>query len=209
MPVDAALVRKWVTARSVARDLPPPTPDRGGLRVDTNSAAETCRWIFPAKTVGLRELADEIVSPGYLLKLCGTEGEMRGELPARWSFQERRYLMLCERPSYPAVELPAGYRLDFTQSGNTARARILSPAGELAASGYSAEAAGAFIFDRIETARQHRRRGLATALMARLEQACASTGAKRVLVATEDGRKLYASLGWTIVSPYTTAAIDG
>ena len=48
MAVSAALVSDWLTARSLARGLPPPIADRGGLRVDVGSDAEISRWVFAA-----------------------------------------------------------------------------------------------------------------------------------------------------------------
>jgi hypothetical protein len=35
-----------------------------------------------------------------------------------------------------------------------------------------------------------------------------SPTARRVLVATEDGRALYSTLGWTVLSPYSTVVIN-
>lgn len=88
-------------------------------------------------------------------------------------------------------------------------ARITAPDGVLAASGHAAEAAGVFIYDRIETAPEHRRRGLGGIVMNALNAHRKSTNAPELLVATEDGRRLYASLGWTVLSPYSTAVTAG
>jgi GNAT superfamily N-acetyltransferase len=87
-------------------------------------------------------------------------------------------------------------------------ARILGRDGELAASGFAAETEAAFVYDRIVTEPPHRRRGLATALMQALGSARHGDQSRQVLVATEEGRPLYAAMGWTLKSYYTTAAID-
>ena len=69
------------------------------------------------------------------------------------------------------------------------------------------EAAGVFVYDRIETAPAHRRRGLGRAVMAALADARRSRAASQVLVATDDGRALYARLGWSVYSTFATAVI--
>jgi predicted GNAT family N-acyltransferase len=84
---------------------------------------------------------------------------------------------------------------------------IFSDDGRLAASGYAAETSEAFIYDRIVTDAYHRRKGLGHAVMATLRSAKRNSANPELLVATEDGKALYSTLGWRIVSPYSTAAV--
>lgn len=86
-------------------------------------------------------------------------------------------------------------------------ARVFTDAGALAASGYAAETNDVFVYDRIITDPDHRRRGLGRALMLTLHDARHNLSATELLVATEDGRTLYSALGWTTISPYSTASI--
>ena len=66
------------------------------------------------------------------------------------------------------------------------------------------------VFDRIRTHENHRRMGLARALMATLGNIALGNGVTRAgLVATPDGRLLYEALGWQLHSLYTTALIPG
>ena len=65
----------------------------------------------------------------------------------------------------------------------------------------------AFVFDRIETAPSHRRKGLGMAVMHALGSARRLASNPQLLVATEDGRALYARLGWTVITPVATAVI--
>jgi hypothetical protein len=67
-PVDPQLVKGWLTARSVARGLPAPEPDHGGLRVDTALPNETRRYVFACPGDGLRQLAMAVVLPRIFLK---------------------------------------------------------------------------------------------------------------------------------------------
>lgn len=205
--ISDSLVQAWLTARSVARGLPLPVPDRGGLRLDTNAAEEVCRWVFPRLCPGLVELAHEITSPGYLLKLCASGHELTSRVPGRWRLQPLGYMMTPRAAPASSAHLPAGYRIESTTLGPTTYVRIWAADGELAASGYAAQAAEVFIYDRILTSPGHRRRGLGRALMAQLGSAKTRASTQEVLVATQDGRSLYESLGWQVHSPYATVSI--
>lgn len=205
--VDPALIAAWLTARSIARDLPPPVPDRGGLRVDTNSEKEVRRWLFPQMVEGLAELAREISSSRHFLKLCGSTEELSGAVPVRWQILPASYVMTAGAATPGALTIPDGYKMESSSTGAKTRIRIFAPNADLAASGYAAEAAGVFIYDRIETAVAHRRRGLGRAVMTALAAARKSPSAPEILVASEDGRTLYESLGWSIYSHYATVTI--
>jgi predicted GNAT family N-acyltransferase len=61
--------------------------------------------------------------------------------------------------------------------------------------------------NRIETAQDHRRKGSGVAVMSALATARRSPASPQLLVATEDGRNLYANLGWTVLAPFATATI--
>ena len=208
--VDPILVRAWLGARSVARGLPQPVPDRGGWRVDTASAEEARRYVFANPADGLRRLGETVGEPRVLLKLCGSEGLMREMLPLRWQFQPAGYMMVRASSPCADVRLPRGYREGpVEQIGPVITARIYTSDGALAASGYAVEneAEQVFIYDRIITEAAHRRLGLATAVMAALASSRRSKASRQVLVATPQGRCLYETLGWEIYSPYTTAGL--
>lgn len=83
--------------------------------------------------------------------------------------------------------------------------RYVDASGRTAAQGGVVFNAGCAVFDRIETMEGHRRQGLASAVMAALDTKAGD--AERLLVATEAGRALYASLGWQVLAPYSTAVL--
>jgi GNAT superfamily N-acetyltransferase len=204
---DLELVRAWLTARSAARGLPAPIPDRGGWRVDTGSKDEICRWVFADAKEGLVELGRALREPGYLIKLCGAREALRAALPDRWKLLPPAYFMSAATPLAPRA-LPDGYALHLTCGGGVAEARVSSIAqGTIVAGGFATEAAGVFIFDRIHTSAEHRRKGLGAAIVTALVETKFSAAATVVLVATEDGRALYSRLGAWSVSPYSTAAV--
>jgi len=209
-PVDPLLIEAWLRARSVSRGLPQPVADRGGLRLETGSPHETRRYVFAHPTEELRGLAESIREPLISLKLCDTEAALRSYIPSHWQIFPSNFVMIRDASAGPrrdAREMPSGYRLDVETVATVTHARVLSATGETAASGYAAEHAGIFIYDRILTAEAHRRKGLGTIVMTALESARRSLSAPQILAATPEGRQLYRSLDWSDYAPYTTAVI--
>lgn len=204
--LDPQLVNAWLTARSIARGLPMPVPDRGGFRVDTQSDAEVKRWVFPKTGPGLEWLTHSITEPRYLLKLCGSADELLTVLPSGWEIHAPGYFMRASR-SPGETSLSKGYRIDTKRIGMVVEVRILSDTGALAASGYAAETSDVFVYDRIVTAPEHRRKGLGQMVMATLHAAKQQANAVELLVATEEGRALYSTLGWQMISAFSTASV--
>jgi hypothetical protein len=205
--VDPKLVFAWQAAHSLARKSPPPIHDRGGFRVDTHSEKEVKRWVFPRLCDGLYDIARDISLPRHYLKLCGTNEELQGALPARWEIQPENYFMEAAAMVCEASSLPDGYRMELHQTGPVTQVHIIASNGDLAASGTAAETADAFVYDRIETALDHRRKGLGIAVMSALGSARKSSAGPQLLVATEEGRSLYERLGWVVIAPFAAATI--
>ena len=204
--VDPLILNAWLSARSIARGLPQPVAEYGGYRVDTYSDAEVRRWVFPQMGPGLRELSHSLNEPRHFLKLCGPVDELRSALTDEWMLHAPSYFMQAsgKQTQRPLAE---GYAIEIGHNGSVVEVRVKSGAGELAASGYATETQDVFIYDRIVTAPEHRRKGLGNAVMAALRGTKQCQGSPELLVATEDGRVLYATLGWRMISPYSTASI--
>jgi GNAT superfamily N-acetyltransferase len=206
---DPALVWGWLAGRSLARGLPQPVPDRGGMRVDTGSPDEVRRHVFAGPEPGLAELAASIHAGRIFLKMCGPAEQLRALAPPRWQLQPGAYLMTHAGPA-DAAPVPAdGYRLELERGKGVFAARIHARDGSVAASGHAAEHGGYFVFDRIATHAAHRRRGLGRTIMSALGAMQQARQARRVLVATEEGRALYEALGWKVVTAYSTVVIPG
>ncbi len=205
--IDPMMLHAWLAARSLARGLPAPVADHGGYRVDTNSETEAKRWVFPKPCPGLVELGRTIGAPGHALKLCGTLDELRAALPRRWRLHDPGYFMIATNGDHAERPIAKGYTIETDRNGAVVAVRVRSGAGDLAASGYAAETPEAFIYDRIETAPEHRRQGVGNAVMAALRGAKRNRDTPELLVATQDGRALYLALGWRTVSAYSTASI--
>ncbi|MCW2817948.1 MAG: family N-acetyltransferase [Marmoricola sp.] len=105
------------------------------------------------------------------------------------------------------VELPDDHAVRVQHAAPDAvRLEVVAGAGALAASGQVGVANGWAVPDRITTERLHRRRGLGAAVMTMLVDAARERGATRgVLVASDQGRGLYATLGWQTVGAVVVA----
>ncbi|WP_210356914.1 GNAT family N-acetyltransferase [Sphingomonas beigongshangi] len=204
--VDPDLVRGWLAARSLSRGLPAPVADHGGWRVDTDDAEERRRYVFATAGEGLVALARSIDAPRVFVKLCADAAALRALLPPRWSILPSNCMMVRAAPG-PAPAIPAGYRAMVERRGAVTRVDLVTQDGRPAARGFAAEHGGVFCYDRIVTEEAHRRRGLGRALMATLATARRDPTAREVLTATPMGRALYATIGWRVYVPYTTAVI--
>jgi len=205
--VDPKLIFAWQSGHSLARGSPLPVHDRGGFRVDTQSEKEVKRWVFPRLCEGLRAIAHDIDAPRHYLTLCGSNEELRGALPPRWELQPINYFMMAPAAAHATKSLPDGYRIELRKDGRVSRASVIAPNGDLAASGCAAETSDVFVYDRIETAPDHRRKGLGIGVMNALGESRTSALIPQVLVATEDGRNLYENLGWVVLAPIAAAVI--
>lgn len=202
-------IAAWLAARSIARGLPQPVADCGGYRVDTNAPDEIQRWVFPTVSKDLAALARGIRRPAYLVKACAAPEQLLAALPPGWQIHAPGFFMAGPDLALARPVCPPGYTLEVRRAGLVTEARVLAGTGEMAASGYSAETEEVFIYDRIVTAPGHRRRGLGRVLMAALRGAKVRLSAPERLVATEEGRALYASMGWRTLSAFSTGSRVG
>lgn len=209
MRADPHIVATWIKGWTLARETTSPTPYKGGFRVDVGWPEQKARYVFPAIVPAIGELVSSINEPWVFLKACASPDALQAILPPRWTIQRPGYMMTNAGPMASNSALSEGYRLDATR-GTISVVRAFDPTGNEAAIGRVVVVDGFAIYDRIETRPEHRRRGLARAVMQALETIAREKGAVRgVLVATPDGRALYESLDWELHSPYTTAVIPG
>jgi GNAT superfamily N-acetyltransferase len=207
-PCDLALLERWLTGWSRSRGLPLPRHAGGGLVVDVGAPDQLRRQVFPDAGAALSGCAAGIHDPFIHLKAAVDTGTLRRALPASWRIEEPRYLMQCDGPMRSGRTVPAGYGIHLTVEHGAYRICCTDATGAVAASGSIVLHAGTAVFDRIETAASHRRQGLASALMLALDQlACQAGASERLLVATEAGAPLYASLGWRHLAPWSTAVL--
>lgn len=206
MKVDLALLERWLNGWSLSRGLPLPAHSGGGLVVEVGWPDQLRRHVFVDAGPALRDCASRIHAPFIHLKAAVDADELRRALPAHWMMERPRYVMWRPAAMGKPAALPAGYAARVDARSGLYTVRLTDSAGRTAASGYVLLHRGTAIFDRIETLEPHRRKGLGTALMSMLDGLAEDAGAsERLLVATEEGRALYLSLGWQVLSPYSTA----
>lgn len=108
------------------------------------------------------------------------------------------------------ASVPDGYRMRAWSVGGVTRLLVTAPDGSLAARGQVAPTGATAVFDQVETAPAHRRRGLGGFVMRTLQATAAAEGAETgVLAGTPAGRALYESLGWHVEAPLTSAKFVG
>ncbi|TWI61582.1 acetyltransferase (GNAT) family protein [Pseudoduganella lurida] len=210
--VDLALLERWLACWSLARGLPLPRREDGGLVVDVGWSGQLRRHVFVDAGPALQACAAGIDAPFVYLKAAVMPQALRDALPHRWVLEQPRYLMHRAEAMSDGQAIdgtaPAGYTLVAEREHGAAVLRLADADGMTAASGRIVLNSGTAVFDRIETHAAHRRRGLARALMFALDARTAQADVReRLLVATEAGRTLYERLGWRVLAPYSTAVL--
>ncbi|GAA1728460.1 hypothetical protein GCM10009734_36800 [Nonomuraea bangladeshensis] len=211
-PAHFPIVRAWVDGWVISRNAPEPVRVPWGLRVDVGLPGHVARHIVADPTPEtVRHLTATLTTPGTWLKLCAPADTMAPLLPRPWQVKDHEYMMTARLTGLARVaapEPPAGYALAVTTRAGVTAARLLTPAGEVAARGQFAVAGGTAVVDQVETAPNHRRRGLGSVVMRTLATHAARRGARAgVLVATAEGQALYETLGWTLHTPMTAAVL--
>ncbi|MFD8636325.1 GNAT family N-acetyltransferase [Streptomyces sp. NPDC059533] len=195
--------RWWVEGWAVARGMPAPVDVPWGLRVETGRPTETVRHVLLDADAGTaRALIGTITEPTTCVKAFLPAAEMDPWFSSAWEPVDPCFLMAVDlRPS--RVRAPEGYEVTVETVGGVTHVRVLSGAdGELAACGRTGLAGSACVFDQIVTEPAHQRRGLGTVVMAALTGAAVGSGASvGILGATVQGRALYETLGWKVLSP--------
>ena len=212
LPDDVFLA--WIRGWALTREVAPPVPHADGFHIAVGLPRQAARYVFPHPSPALAELGAAITQPWVYLKACATSEQMRALLPPHWRIEDLHYMMTCEARPFPGSgDVPAGYCLevdDAAAATGQGHVRVVAPDGTLAASGHIALGERLAIYDRIGTEPAHQRRGLGRAVMHALQALARAHGRHEgVLVATDQGRALYESLGWRLHSPWAGAVIPG
>ncbi|ROR90097.1 GNAT family N-acetyltransferase [Nocardioides aurantiacus] len=117
------------------------------------------------------------------------------------------WLMTRSLAPSPRTPLPPGYAATTRRPGpHRVEVEVDAPDGSPAAWGQVGLDGAVAVPDRIATSGAHRRRGLGSAVMTLLGDAALGSGADRgVLVASDEGRRLYLTLGWEVVGAVVVA----
>ncbi|GAA3936422.1 hypothetical protein GCM10023085_17330 [Actinomadura viridis] len=208
LPPLPALIVAWGRGWAVSRGVAEPVEVPGGFRADVGRHGHRVRYVLHTWDTDLiADLSRQVTEPGTWIKVSGRATDLRGALPARWIMDSAAYLMSAPFAVGAGVP-PASYELLVTGDGEAIIATVVDAAGAVAASGRLAPAGEYGVIDQVQTAPEHRRQGLATTVMRALSDHAARNGLRTgVLVATQDGRRLYRTLGWTVRSEIAAAYV--
>ncbi|GIG86379.1 GNAT family N-acetyltransferase [Plantactinospora endophytica] len=202
------LMTAWGRGWAVSRGTSAPVEVVGGFRIDVGLPGHRVRHVLHSYDAeALARLAGALTAPGNWIKASGDPAEFRAALPDGWTIDIAGYLMTVPFRA-GAVEPPPGYALgvDIEPGSGVVVATVRDGAGERAASGRLAPAGKFGIVDQVETEPAHRRRGLGGVVMRTLGDRAVAGGLRTgILVATDDGRALYRSLGWVVRSDVSGA----
>ena len=207
--VSSVIIESWLKGWSLSREVPLPVEFKSGFKVDVGDEKQKIRYVFPKLNDDFIELSDAIDEPWVFLKVCASVDEINRNIPEKWTIEPQGFLMTCFRSmDFLDVSLHQDYHLEFEHYHSTFVVKIVTQSGELASTGRVALIDDFAVYDRIVTESHHQRKGLGTFLMKELEKISLSKGiSKKVLVATEEGKLLYQSLGWELYSLYTSIVI--
>lgn len=209
--ISPTILHQWLTAWSLSRELSLPVKYGSGFKVDVQQEKQKARYVFAQPDDDFIRLANTITEPRIFLKVCAPPEEVRARIPDRWVVQPQGYMMICRSPMLARhSQLSNDYTLVSEIYGATHLLKIVDLHGETACTGRVVLVEGLAVYDRIVTTSSHRRKGLAAFLMKQLEKIARTKGATtHFLVATEEGRLLYQSLGWDLYCLYTSFVIPG
>ncbi|WP_278553765.1 GNAT family N-acetyltransferase [Elizabethkingia bruuniana] len=209
--ISVELIKKWLNGWSVSRGVSLPVKYKSGFKIEVGWEEQKSRYVFPFLNKDLIDLAESIEEPWIFLKVCAPCNELTEILPDRWTIQPQGYLMMGENnpEKFENQLLADGYSMETEVSDDGVYLiKIKDKNNELASSGRVVCIDGWAIYDRIETSQSHQRKGLGSYLFAELQKIAERKGIENnILVATEQGRLLYESLGWKVVSLYTSVVI--
>ncbi|MDR7320185.1 MULTISPECIES: GNAT family N-acetyltransferase [Catenuloplanes] len=204
------LVVGWGRGWARSRRIPAVVTIPGGLLFDVGRPGHRLRYLLHTwDPAYLRELGEEVTTPGAWIKLDGSAHDLRAALPAHWEMFESNPLMTASLTT-GAVRAPRPFEVTVQADHAgvlTAEVRH-DRTGDLAASGRLAPGGGWGVIDQVETVPEYRRRGLGTVVIRALSDHAARRGIRTgVLAATADGHALYRSLGWTVATELAAAFI--
>ncbi|MEU7579865.1 GNAT family N-acetyltransferase [Streptomyces sp. NPDC041068] len=197
----ADTVETWVMGWAVSRCTPPPVEKPWGFYIEVaGKAVEVGRHVLPETDESLvRRAAASVTAPRTWMKMPGEPEEIEPWLSPGWvmAYEETGHLMATDLKVTHPVE-PEGYTVTVETIGSVIHARVHDAGGRQAAQGQMAVVAEAAVADQVVTDDAHRRRGLGRFVMRTLADHALKEGAHvGVLGATDAGRALYETLGWT------------
>jgi GNAT superfamily N-acetyltransferase len=158
------------------------------------------------RPTALLSLINRIDESAVYIKFPGSVEQALPILPSGWSIRDDAYLMRCRLSSQAAgYEIPDGYDCRVENNAGAASLILATHSGDRVGFGCYAMVEDFAVLDQISVEPAHQRRGLGRAIVSRLMQSAAGRSASHgVLVATEEGRRLYSAMGWQQITRITS-----
>lgn len=201
------LVTSWVHGWAVSRAAPTPVAVPQGWRVNVGAPGHRLRYVLHTPDEqSLSQLGARQNAPGTWIKVAADPAYLRAALPPQWTMADTGFFMTT--PLTDDADMPPTPYTIRTTITDVVVAAVLDATGTPVASGRLAPAGVIGVIDQVETAPAHRRRGLGKIVMRLLGHHAVQLGMHTgALVATDDGRKLYSTLGWTVRTPIAAAHV--
>ncbi|WP_328470794.1 GNAT family N-acetyltransferase [Actinoplanes sp. NBC_00393] len=208
------LVVRWQRGWSVARALPTAEDVGGGLRVRCLQPGRDVEYVA-LDSASLSRLAKLVAAEDAVTWLTVPTTDPVGTASALEAaglslIKRSEMLMTADLRGLPQKAPAAPYRLRTELDAEVVTATVQDESGEVGARGTMGLTGTDAIADRIETVPAHRRRGLASAIMSGLTRAAILEGAEHgILIASEEGQRLYSTLGWQPAADVLIATTPG
>ncbi|WP_433222940.1 GNAT family N-acetyltransferase [Dactylosporangium sp. CS-047395] len=211
-----ALIAGWEQGWAASRDLPAAEHAGGGLRVDSRQLGRDTEYFAldddPAVLSGLASRV--LAEPGATWLTVPTTDPDRAAAALTSAglvlLRTSEQMMTIDLRTHPRPAVPPTYRLVLESADARVSVAVFGSGDAWAARGHAGLAGRIAVADRILTGPDHRRRGLAAAVMGELAAAAVERGADQgILVASEEGQRVYGMLGWTPAAQVLIAARPG
>jgi GNAT superfamily N-acetyltransferase len=217
-----SLITRWQRGWGVARGLPVAEDVGGGLRVRSMQPGRDVEYVAleaGEDLTSLTRLAELVAGEDTVTWLTVPTTDPAGAASALTAaglilLKRSELLMTADLRGHPQHMPDAPYRLltqvDLRQGDSVVTATARHESGEVGARGTMGLTGTDAIADRIETMPAHRRKGLASAIMSALAHSAIEEGVEHgILIASEDGQRLYTMLGWQPVADVLIATTPG
>lgn len=204
MSVDPELFATWARGWALTRGAEPPVRDGAGWRIEVGQADQLRRYAYADMGEDVVRQATEIDEPVVFLKICVEPEVVRSRLTELWDVRQTGVFMRLDEPMPGDIGDDPAFGTELWSEGAVRFCRLTDLDGVEAARGRAVRVDDRVIYDRIAVVPEYRRRGLGARIMRTLQTEFDGWGFG-ALVATDEGARLYATLGWRDLSPYTTA----
>ncbi|MGX2947747.1 GNAT family N-acetyltransferase [Frederiksenia canicola] len=191
----------WIPAWAISREIPPAKKIPNGYIFDEIKDGKREQELLLYSPEHLAEAASLLSNKDYLCVSGLSEGF---NVPKGWVHHLFSYMMVNENLQQQAVKLDQNFTKEMQRGENRLAIVIRNLQGEMVCCGQVAYCGEFVVFDRIETAKSYRRQGFGTLIMNLLTEDALNRGInKGLLCASEMGKGLYTTLGWSVIGQYS------